>query len=218
MSDYTDPGAANQRLSNAERDAAVHALARALADGRITTDEFTARSNTAKGATTRGDLAPLFADLPAYQHPVPPVAGAPGPVAGVGGAADQGAPGAVGGAGAPDPGTGAVPPPGLGAGAYGPGAYGAGAYGAGAYGAGAYPQPQSGPYYGYGDGGRGHPRGGSTGAVVMTVAPFVALALFFIFGQLFNGYAWSWIFFILIPVVAVIVYGPGGRPNNNGRY
>lgn len=50
------------------------------------------------------------------------------------------------------------------------------------------------------------PLGGRAGVVIASLAPTVALALFFVFGLL-GGWSWSWIFFILIPISASAVYG-----------
>ena len=57
------------------------------------------------------------------------------------------------------------------------------------------------------------PLGGRTGVAVASLAPIIALVLFFAFGFLAGAWAWSWIFFLLIPVVYLVVYGvrsPGG--------
>jgi hypothetical protein len=162
MTDYTDPTTAGQRLSNSERDAAVSSLARALADGRITADEFTERSGSVKSAATRGDLAPIFADLPdTTTESVPASSTRP----------------------APDP---DLTPP-------------------AAFTGGHYDQaPVSSS--------RRQPLGGTTGRIVVSLSPFIALALFFICGYAFpDGFRWSWIFFVLIPVAGVIVYGGGSR-------
>ena len=169
MTDYTDPATAGHRLSNAEREEAVSALERANADGRITAAELSERSSAARSAVTRGDLAPLFADLPQAAASTPPPAFA--------------APSSAG-----QPFT--APPPG-------------GGYNQGP-GYGGYPGGYSGD---------GRPaRGGRTGNWIVAIMPFVALALFFICGTyLPGGYAWSWIFFLAIPVAAIVVYGPGGR-------
>src|SRR4051794_2824936 len=53
------------RASDAERDAAVARLQSALAEGRITVDEFGERAQAAYAATTTDQLGPLLADLPA---------------------------------------------------------------------------------------------------------------------------------------------------------
>jgi Domain of unknown function (DUF1707) len=52
------------RASDAERDDAADALRRHHADGRLSTDELEERTGRAYGATTLGELAQLFADLP----------------------------------------------------------------------------------------------------------------------------------------------------------
>ena len=50
--------------------------------------------------------------------------------------------------------------------------------------------------------------GGRVGATIMALTPFLAVALFFITG--FNGsFAWSWLWFLLIPIMGIIIYGPG---------
>ncbi|MEN8601925.1 hypothetical protein [Microbacterium rhizosphaerae] len=54
------------------------------------------------------------------------------------------------------------------------------------------------------------PLGGRIGTTLVALSPFVAVALFFLVGMQ-NAWAWSWIFFLLIPVTAIIVYGPRGR-------
>ncbi|MET0812583.1 MAG: hypothetical protein ABWY03_05985 [Microbacterium sp.] len=53
---------------------------------------------------------------------------------------------------------------------------------------------------------RTSPLGGRTGVVIASVVPLIALALFLAFG-LAGGWAWSWIFFLLIPVSGIVVYG-----------
>ncbi len=52
------------RVGDAERDAAIAALARHFADGRLTQDEHEERSARALRARTGADLRALFADLP----------------------------------------------------------------------------------------------------------------------------------------------------------
>ncbi len=53
------------RASDAERDAVVGRLNRAVGEGRLTMDEFSGRLELAYAARTRGDLDPLLHDLPA---------------------------------------------------------------------------------------------------------------------------------------------------------
>jgi len=45
---------------------------------------------------------------------------------------------------------------------------------------------------------------------VMALVPFVALILFFTAG-------YNWIWFLMIPVAGILLYGPGGRPKKPGR-
>jgi hypothetical protein len=61
--DPTQPPAT--RASDADREAAVARLEEALAEGRITVDEFRQRTEAAYSAVLTRDLSPLFADLPA---------------------------------------------------------------------------------------------------------------------------------------------------------
>ncbi len=58
-----DP-ANRMRLSDAERDAVADRLGDHYAAGRLTHDELRARLDAAWDARTRGDLPPIFADLP----------------------------------------------------------------------------------------------------------------------------------------------------------
>jgi len=53
------------RASDSERDAVVARLSEAVGDGRLTLQEFGDRIDDAYVARTRGELAPLTADLPA---------------------------------------------------------------------------------------------------------------------------------------------------------
>jgi hypothetical protein len=53
---------------------------------------------------------------------------------------------------------------------------------------------------------RSTPLGGAVGVAIVAIVPLAALALFLVFGLL--GYwAWSWVFFLLIPVAGWVVYG-----------
>ena len=54
------------RVSDAERDAVLHTLGDHAAVGRLTLDELEDRSSRALAAKTRGELATLTSDLPAY--------------------------------------------------------------------------------------------------------------------------------------------------------
>jgi hypothetical protein len=53
------------RASDAERDATVGHLREAMAEGRLTLDDFSQRTDTALTALTREQLAEVVADLPA---------------------------------------------------------------------------------------------------------------------------------------------------------
>ena len=53
------------RVSDAERDATIHALGDHAAVGRLTLDELEDRAGQALAAKTRGELAALTSDLPA---------------------------------------------------------------------------------------------------------------------------------------------------------
>lgn len=52
------------RIGTAEREEAVALLGEHFSAGRLTVDEFDERVSRATLARTRGDLVPLFADLP----------------------------------------------------------------------------------------------------------------------------------------------------------
>jgi hypothetical protein len=54
----------NLRVSNAERQAVVRRLERALREGRLTITEFDERVQAAYAAHTRADLEDLTEDLP----------------------------------------------------------------------------------------------------------------------------------------------------------
>ena len=64
-----EPGEPNPsgevRASDAEREAVVERLRVATVDGRLTLGELTERTEAADPATTRSDLVPITADLPA---------------------------------------------------------------------------------------------------------------------------------------------------------
>jgi hypothetical protein len=61
------PGAGHGQLraSDAERDRAVETPAGAVAEGRLTLEEYSERSGTALSARTQGELAALTGDIPA---------------------------------------------------------------------------------------------------------------------------------------------------------
>ena len=160
MTDFSDPSGASLRLSDDERERAVGALQAHAAQGRLTDAELASRSSAARAAVTRGDLAPLFSDLP-------------GPLELDGGAQA----------------TGSVRRP-----------MAAQQGAAAGYAA---------PGYAAEDASRRRPE--RWGYVVVSIVPFVALILFFVTGMAW-GYQYSWLWFLLIPIVGAIAYGAdGGR-------
>ncbi|HQR27978.1 MAG TPA: DUF1707 domain-containing protein [Nocardioides sp.] len=66
----------NVRLSDAERDAAAHALGEHFAAGRLEREEYDQRLDVVLAARTRGELAKVFRDLPGplvrAPRPAPP--------------------------------------------------------------------------------------------------------------------------------------------------
>ncbi|NUU05450.1 DUF1707 domain-containing protein [Leifsonia sp. C5G2] len=162
MADITDPSEASLRLSNDERERAVAALQSHAAQGRLTDVELQSRIASARSAVTRGDLAPLFADLPgglqldAHTRP---------------------------------------------------GAQPGAAYPAPQYAQQPYPQQ---PYDGR-SGWGGREPSSRWGLLAVSIIPFVSVILFFITGYAW-GYQYSWLWFLLIPLVGAIAYGTdGGR-------
>jgi hypothetical protein len=57
---------------------------------------------------------------------------------------------------------------------------------------------------------RSTPLGGPVGVAIASIVPIAALVLFLVFGLL-GFWSWSWVFFLLIPVSAILVYGFRGR-------
>jgi DUF1707 SHOCT-like domain/Cell wall-active antibiotics response LiaF, C-terminal len=75
-SEHAPPTGSLVRASDADRDATIEALATASAEGRLSLEEYSQRSEAALLARTHGDLTSLTADLPAP----PPDGAAPVPV------------------------------------------------------------------------------------------------------------------------------------------
>ena len=69
-----DSSSSGVRASDAERDAVVGRLNRAVGEGRLTMDEFSDRLGLAYAARTRGELEPLLRDLPADSGDAVPAA------------------------------------------------------------------------------------------------------------------------------------------------
>jgi hypothetical protein len=44
---------------------------------------------------------------------------------------------------------------------------------------------------------------------IMALTPFAALVMFFVTG--------SWLWFLMVPVMGILVFGPGGKKNRPGR-
>ena len=176
VSGYANPDRPEQRLSDAERDAAVAQLLAAQAEGRLSGAEYQERAGSARSAVTQGDLVPLFTDLPdaapAQPKPVPPAAPASAPSEYSSGSGYPTTPGY-----------------------------------------------SSSPGYSDSNGwgsGRVRPLGGAVGATIMALVPFLALGLFFLFG-FYGSFAWSWAFFLLIPIAGIIIYGPGAEWRRSNR-
>jgi Domain of unknown function (DUF1707)/Cell wall-active antibiotics response 4TMS YvqF len=69
---HVEPGNSLVRASDVDRDQAVEVLAAASAEGRLSLEEYSERSEAALSARTLGDLASLTADLPATGLPAAP--------------------------------------------------------------------------------------------------------------------------------------------------
>ncbi len=171
VSGYANPDRPDQRLSDAERDAAVGHLAAAQSEGRLNPAEYQERVSAARVAVTRGDLVPLFADLPestTAEDQSPRSSTAPAAAAGT-----------------------LSPPP---------------RSSADRYADDAPPAPPRGL----------RPLGGAVGATIMALVPILALGLFFLFGYL-GSFAWSWLFFLLVPIAGIVIYGPGAQMRRSQR-
>jgi hypothetical protein len=74
-SQHIQPGSSLARASDADRDRTIEALAAASAEGRLSLEEYSQRSEAALRARTLGELTGLTSDLPAPPHsdaaPVP---------------------------------------------------------------------------------------------------------------------------------------------------
>ncbi|RFA16429.1 hypothetical protein B7R22_02785 [Subtercola boreus] len=164
MTDTGRDPLSNIRLSDSERNAAVARIEAHARQGRLKPSEVVERSNAVRSAVTRGDLAPVFRDLPDdddvedARYPRYP-ASFPSPSA-------QGFETPLKPAFDADP-------------------------------------PRTG-------------QRGSTSVLIVSIAPFVALVLFFITAHFF-GYAYAWLWFLLVPVTGILVYGGSGRGPDRDR-
>ena len=219
MGTYANPDRPTERLSDAERDAAVAQLAAAQGEGRLTQPEYQERVASARAAVTRGDLAPLFADLPDS----------------VGAARAAYDPGIV-----PEPSDGWPPSrssralggrigdtimaltpfvalglffltgfqwsfawawlwflliPVVAIIIYVPG------------------QPSDTVEA---EARTSRALGGRIGDTIMALTPFIAVGLFFLTGFL-GGFVWAWLWFLLIPIVGIIIYGPYSNDRRSRR-
>ncbi|RFA15794.1 hypothetical protein B7R21_03570 [Subtercola boreus] len=161
MTDTGRDPLSNIRLSDSERSAAVARIEAHARQGRLKPSEVVERSNAVRSALTRGDLAPVFRDLPDdddiedARYP----ASFPSPSA-------QG-----------------------------------------------FDTPHKPTFDAE------LPRTGqrgSTSVLIVSIAPFVALVLFFITAHFF-GYAYAWLWFLLVPVTGILVYGGSGRGPGRDR-
>ena len=59
----------NLRMSDAERERAAAELAEHYAQGRLSAEEHSERLDQVWAARTRGELAPIFSDLPGHRTP-----------------------------------------------------------------------------------------------------------------------------------------------------
>jgi hypothetical protein len=58
--------------------------------------------------------------------------------------------------------------------------------------------------------------GGRVGATIMALVPLLAVALFFITGFM-GSFAWSWLWFLLVPIAGIVIYGPGSEGRRSRR-
>jgi hypothetical protein len=70
--------ARHARASDADRERAIDALSQAFAEGRLSTEELSARAGQVFGARTYAELAAVSADLPAAPPASPPLSSAGG--------------------------------------------------------------------------------------------------------------------------------------------
>jgi len=148
---------ANERISSAERDGALSALAAHRDAGRLDSGQYETRQVAASSAQTWADLLPLFTDLP-EPRPAKVTALA------------------------------AYAPPGLPMGGS---------------------RPSSAPAAAWRPGGSGPVIPNRVRETIMSLTPFAALVLFF------TTHTWLW--FLAIPVVSILLYGAEGRKGRGRR-
>ncbi|KGJ72739.1 hypothetical protein GY21_13325 [Cryobacterium roopkundense] len=62
--------------------------------------------------------------------------------------------------------------------------------------------------------------GSRFGGTLVALSPFIALIMFFVTGALTGfagGWAYAWLWFLLIPITAIVVYGPSGKRSSQHR-
>lgn len=202
MIDVNDPATASVRLSDAEREEAVLVLGVFVSEGRLSEAELAERSAAVRAATTRGDLRPLFADLPKPPaHPLRPSSQQQPPVLTNGPVW-----------GAPDPSTtkpsfeepARPAPTGSSAGAAGAVAR----TGGGSAEVAGSAESRSGSGSGSTEVEPAHSPSWRAGVVGAT--PVIATGLFFLTGFA-GGWQGAWLWFLAVPAVSAIVYG-GAKP------
>jgi len=53
-------------------------------------------------------------------------------------------------------------------------------------------------------------------STIMALVPLLAVALFFITGFM-GSFAWSWLWFLLVPIAGIVIYGPGADGRRSRR-
>lgn len=59
--------------------------------------------------------------------------------------------------------------------------------------------------------------GGLSKGQILAITPIVATILFFLCGFLFGGWVWSWLFFLAVPIVGIVVNGDKGKDERSRR-
>lgn len=196
MTDFGATGP-NVRLSNAERDEAVARLNANQREGRLSEADFISRTAAVRSAVTRADLGPIFSDLPPAEYPSASSSPPRQPVYKA----------------ASDPSSAGVYPQNTAGQTYPQNA--ADPFG------GSTPQnissPQNAPYQGPGPSGWGGWGWGSPGSrAAYSVAPLVALVLFFLTGFLIS-WTWAWLWFLIVPITGAVLYAVSSGRNSGSR-
>ncbi|HEX5730785.1 hypothetical protein [Microbacterium sp.] len=59
-------------------------------------------------------------------------------------------------------------------------------------------------------GSRRTPLGGRAGATIVAVVPILAAFVYLLLGLTIGAWGWAWVFFLLVPIAYLVVYGPPG--------